>query len=187
MNTIPNTLEKKRLSIKLQTLAVVFAVVGAVAVPQLFHAVGASTGHGTALGETFLPMHLPIILAGLLAGPYAGAAAGLFGPLASFLLTGMPSSVMLPFMMIELCIYGMIAGMLRNAKMPCIAKVLFTQIGGRAVRAIAIAAAVQLLGSNIRLSVIWSSISTGFPGLVLQWTLIPLAVLGVSKLAKNEE
>ncbi len=94
---------------------------------------------------------------------------------------------MLPFMMIELCTYGMIAGMLRNTKTPCIAKVLFTQIGGRAVRAIAIFAAVQLFGSDIRLSIIWSSILVGFPELVLQWTLIPLAIVGVSKLAKNEE
>lgn len=55
---------RPRLSLKIQTLAAAAAVVGAVAVPQLFHVMGAVSGLGTALGETFLPMHLPIILVG---------------------------------------------------------------------------------------------------------------------------
>ena len=97
---------KSGLSVKAQTLATIAAIVGAVAVPQIFHVLGRVSGLGTALGETFLPMHLPIILVGLLAGPYAGAIAGLLGPLASFALAGMPGIVMLPFMMIELCEIG---------------------------------------------------------------------------------
>ena len=98
---ILRTMEKPRLSVKVQTLAAIAAVAGAVALPQIFHALGAAFGAGTALGETFLPMHLPILLVGLLAGPYAGAAAGLFGPLVSFALSGMPGIAMLPFMMLE--------------------------------------------------------------------------------------
>ena len=74
---ILKTMEKPALSFKAQTLATIAAIVGAVVVPQFFHMLGAISGLGTALGETFLPMHLPIILVGLLAGPYAGAIAGL--------------------------------------------------------------------------------------------------------------
>ncbi len=70
---ILKTMEKPRLSVKVQTLAAIAAVAGAVAVLQIFHALGAAFGAGTALGETFLPMHLPILLVGLLAGPYEGA------------------------------------------------------------------------------------------------------------------
>ena len=98
---ILKTVEKPRLSVKMQTLATIAAIVGAVALPQIFHALGAAFGLGTTLGESFLPMHLPILLVGLLAGPYAGATAGMFGPLVSFAFSGMPGIAMLPFMMLE--------------------------------------------------------------------------------------
>ena len=102
-------------SVKVQALATLAAIIGAVAIPQIFHVVGAISGLGTGLGEAFLPMHLPIILVGLLAGPYAGAIAGAFGPLVSFALSGMPGLAMLPFMVNVLAAYGLFAGLLRTA------------------------------------------------------------------------
>lgn len=185
---ILKTADKPRLSVKVQTLATLAAVVGAVAVPQIFHALGLVSGLGTALGETFLPMHLPIILVGLLAGPYAGAIAGFFGPLASFALSGMPGIAMLPFMMIELCAYGLFAGLLRNVKLPTIAKVFAVQAGGRAVRAVAILLAVYAFGSeSVGVASIWMSIINGAFGLVLQWALIPLVVYRVENLKNHEQ
>ena len=188
MNTgFVKTVGKARLSLKTQTLAAAAAVAGAVALPQFFHAAGAAVGAGTALGEVFLPMHLPIILVGLLAGPLAGAVSGLLGPLASFALSGMPGAAMLPFMMIELCAYGLFAGLLRNGKMPTLAKVALTQIAGRAVRAAAILIAVYTLGNEaVRVSAIWLSIRAGMYGLALQWILLPLIVSGVERLKRNE-
>lgn len=185
--TILKSAGKSRLSVKVQMIATFAAIVGAVAVPQVFHALGAVSGLGTSLGETFLPMHLPIILVGLLAGPYAGAIAGALGPLASFAISGMPGAVMLPFMMIELCAYGLFAGLLRNVKMPTIVKVLAVQIGGRAVRAAAILLAVYAFGNeSIRVATIWKSIGVGLFGLALQWALIPLIVYRVENLKKHE-
>lgn len=187
-DTIARTMEKPCLSVKAQTFATVAAIVGAVAVPQLFHAMGAITGLGTALGETFLPMHLPIILVGLLAGPYAGAISGFLGPLCSFALSGMPGIAMLPFMMIELCAYGLFAGLLRNAKLPTLAKVIVTQIAGRVVRAIAVLIAVYALGNEtIRVASIWTSVSTGLFGLVLQWAFLPLIVYRVENMKAHED
>ena len=172
-----NTSVKRKLSVKTQTLATIGAVAGAVILPQLFHLMGAVSGLGTALGEAFLPMHLPIILAGLLAGPYVGAIAGVLSPLISFALTGMPGVAMLPFMMIELCVYGLSSGLLRSVKMPTIAKVVIAQLMGRGIRAIAILIAVYAFGSNsIPVAVIWNSIVTGIFGIVLQWAFIPLIV-----------
>lgn len=184
--TIIRTIEKPRLSVKVQTIATILAIVGAVAVPQLFHLLGAVSGLGTALGETFLPMHLPIILVGLLAGPYAGAISGLLGPLMSFALSGMPGAVMLPFMMIELCVYGLSAGLLRNVKIPTIGKVLAVQVTGRAIRAAAILIAVYALDNDsIKVAAIWNSISAGIFGLVLQWALLPLIIYRVENI-KNK-
>lgn len=178
--TMTNTLSKPKLSVKTQTLAALVAIVAAVAVPQLFHYIGIVSGAGNIPGETFLPMHLPILCVGLLAGPYAGAAAGLLGPVASFALSGMPGIAMLPFMALELCMYGAITGALRNAKMPVLAKVLLAQIGGRAVRAVAIVFAVYVIGSNaVGVAVIWNSIIAGIPGLILQCTLIPLLIFWI--------
>lgn len=182
-----NTAVKQRLSVKVQTISAILAVISAVALPQIFHVMGAVSGLGTSLGETFLPMHLPILLVGLLAGPYAGAASGLVAPLISFALTGMPNSVMLPFMMIELCVYGLTSGALRNTKMPSIVKVLVAQVAGRAVRALAILTAVYVLGiAAPPVSVIWTSLYVGIFGLSLQWSLIPLIVYRVENGKHNE-
>lgn len=179
---ILKTMEKPRLSVKAQTLAALAAIAGAVAIPQIFHVLGAVSGLGTSLGETFLPMHLPIILVGLLAGPYAGAIAGLLGPAVSFALSGMPGAVMLPFMMAELCAYGLFSGLLRNVKMPTFTKVLTVQVAGRAVRAAAVLLAVYVLGNeSVRIASIWMSIGTGVFGIVLQWALLPLIVYRVEK------
>ncbi len=174
-----NVLSKRKLSVKTQVLAGLVTIIAAIALPQVFHLMGQASGLGTALGETFLPMHLPIILAGLLCGPYVGAVAGALSPLLSFLLTGMPKIGMLPFMCIELCAYGLAAGLLRNSKMPAFVKVLIAQVAGRVVRAGAILIGVNFLGSQIAVSIIWTSIVTGVFGIALQWALIPLIVYRV--------
>ena len=74
---------------------------------------------------------------------------------------------MLPFMMIELCAYGVFAGLLKDVKIPTIAKVLIAQIAGRAVRGI------------------FTSILTGLFGILLQLIIIPLAVYRLKE-ADNE-
>ena len=183
MNNV-NAISKKELSVKAQTLATVTAIVSAVVLPQLFHLAGAAAGVGSALGEIFLPMHLPILLVGLFAGPYAGAIAGVLAPAVSFLLTSMPSQVMLPFIMIELCSYGLFCGLMRSSKLPTALKVVIAQLAGRAVRAVAILVAVHFFESTVNASVIWNSIVTGLVGIALQLVIIPLAVYRLDALEK---
>lgn len=171
-----------QVSIRIQALAAAVSVVAAVALPQILHVVGAGFGLGSTLGEMLLPMHLPIILVGLLAGPWAGASAGFLAPLVSFALTAMPGRAMLPFIVIELCVYGLVAGLLRTSSMPNLGKVVIVQISGRAIRAAAILLAVMVLGvSSVPVSVIWTSISVGVFGLALQWVLIPAILRWVVK------
>lgn len=166
---------RQKISVKAQVIGALIALVSAVALPQLVHVVGAVSGMGTSLGEILLPMHLPIILMGLLVGPYAAGTAGLLSPLVSFALTGMPTSVMLPFMMIELCVYGICAGLLRNVKLPVIAKVLIAQITGRAIRAAAIYIGFYAFNTAVQPAVILTSITAGLFGIILQLVIIPLA------------
>ena len=165
-----------RLSVSVKAAATVLAIVAAVALPQLFHVIGAVSGRGTALGVAFLPMHLPIIFVGLIAGPAVGAIAGAAAPLASFLLSGMPMLAVLPFMMIELCAYGLVAGLLREIKLPSLVKVVIAQLAGRVVLTVATAVAVFAFGSGNSIAATWTSdLAAGLPGLALQWALIPLA------------
>lgn len=178
---------KTKLSIKIQTLATVVAIAAAVALPQLFHVIGALSGLGNAPGEVFLPMHLPIIAAGLLAGPYVGAVAGFVAPLISFWMSGMPSAAMLPFMMIELCIYGLSSGLLYNVKMPTIGKVVVAQFAGRAIKALAIVLAVYAFSYNgVNVATIWMSIPKGLAGLAIQWIVLPLFVYRIENAKRHE-
>ena len=165
-----------KLSLSIKAAATVLAIVAAVALPQLFHVIGAVSGQGTMLGVAFLPMHLPIIFVGLIAGPAAGAIAGAAAPLASFLLSGMPMLAMLPLMMVELFAYGLVAGLLREVKLPSLVRVVIVQLAGRVVLTAATAIAVFAFGSSKTVAATWTSdLAAGLPGLALQWALIPLA------------
>lgn len=172
-----------KLSLSIKAAATVLAIVAAVALPQLFHVIGAVSGQGTMLGVAFLPMHLPIIFVGLIAGPAAGAIAGAAAPLASFLLSGMPMLAMLPLMMVELFAYGLVAGLLREVKLPSLVKVVIVQLAGRVVLTAATAIAVFAFGSGNSIAATWTSdLAAGLPGLALQWALIPLAVYWIESL-----
>ena len=185
---ICNTWRKK-------TVAAVLAVIAAVAIPQLLHLLGMVSDTGSTLGETFLPMHLAIFLVGYFAGPIAGLAAGAISPALSFGLTSamgsaMPAAAMLPYMMVELAVYGLTTGLFARfckVKMPVICSLLIAQVAGRAVRALCIVVGFYALNSVINPAVIWNSIVAGLFGLVLQWILIPLIVFRVEKAAKKDE
>lgn len=180
-----DVLDKK--VIQKKTAATVLAVIAAVVLPQVFHTIGIVSSSGAALGQSFLPIHLPILVAALISGPAVGLIAGVFSPLISFALTGMPASAMLPFMMIELLVYGFAAGTLKDVKLPVILKVIIAQVMGRVVRAAAILAAFYIFNIQaVSPSIILSSIVQGLPGLILQWSIIPLFIFWYNKRGENE-
>lgn len=177
--------KKQKLSVKKQTAGAIIAIIFAAALPQIFHVLGSQAGVGNALGNILLPMHLPVILTGFLAGPFAAGAAGLISPLLSYGLSGMPAAALLPFMMIELAVYGICAGILRDVHIPDALKVLIVQIAGRTVRAGAILIGFYGLNSVIRPEIIITSIKTGLIGIALQIIIIPLVIYRLRK-ADNE-
>ena len=71
--------------------------------PLLFHGIQGA-------GQIFCPMHIPVFLCGLVCGWQFGLLCGLAGPALSSALCGMPPVSILPSMMIELAVYGLIAG-----------------------------------------------------------------------------
>ena len=168
-------------TVKSKTIATLVAVIAAVALPQLVHAVGSVSGMGTSLGEALLPMHLAVILIGFLAGPICGVIAGACAPLLSFAISGMPTAIMLPFILIELVGYGFVSGMLSKTKLSVLLKLLIVQLGGRALRSLAVTIAVFGLSSPVAISSIWMSLLIGLPGILLQWALIPLLMYRIEK------
>ncbi len=172
-------MQKKMTRTKTLTMKTVLtgsAILAAILLPQLFHAAGVLSGIGSAAGAAFLPMHIPVLLAGFLGGPLVGIAAGALSPLISFWISGMPALPMLPFMMIELSVYGLTAGLLTKTKMPLLIQLLLTQIAGRAARIIAGLTAIYLF-DNPTLTVAsacWTFITAGAFGILLQWVTVPL-------------
>lgn len=75
-----------------------------VVLPMAFHAI-------PGLGSAFSPMHIPVLLCGLVCGAGYGFLCGIAGPILSSMLTGMPVMAYLPGMIVELAVYGAVAGL----------------------------------------------------------------------------
>jgi len=153
----------------------------AVATPWIFH-------HFYLAGPTFLPMHIFVLLAGLLFGWKAGLIVGLFTPLVSYGISGMPVLPILPQIVVELSLYGLVAGVLRERfKLRAIWSLLGAMLAGR----LALLLTVTVLsfggviysplslytgmGAEVNpLAVLWSAVLLGWPGIVIQLVSIPL-------------
>ena len=170
-----NTQSVSMASVWRRVLLAMAVVTAAVALPQVCHLLGRYFGCGTALGEMLLPMHLPVMLAGVMGGPVTGLVCGVASPLISLALTGMPRLVLLPFMTVELAAYGLCAGLLRRTNLPALAQVLLVQVAGRAARAVVLAVAIYGFGfSGLPISILWTSITAGLAGILIQWAVLPL-------------
>lgn len=171
MNTIT---AKKSSAYKIITIFA--AITASIILPQIFHVIGAATGTGNAVGAALLPMHIPVILAGFIGGPIVGVIAGILSPIVSFAISSMPAAAILPFMVIELGVYGLTAGLICDVKFNSFAKLVIVQFSGRAARSLAILVAVYALESTaFTVASIGEFIIAGIGGIILQWAVIPLA------------
>lgn len=183
-----NTFAINRKAIIAKTLIAVTGIACAVALPQVFHLIGSVSGTGSAVGSALLPMHLPVLLSGILGGPVAGTVVGLLSPLVSFAFSGMPTAALIPFMVIELGVYGLISGVLARTKMNSFAALLITQFLGRVARAIAVIAAIYLFGNTqLTLAAIPEFITAGLFGILVQWVAVPLLAERLERVKKLYE
>jgi niacin transporter len=134
---------------------------------------------GAAGGRTLLPMHYAVLLGGLLLGPVAGTFLGIATPVLSTLMTGMPAVAILPPMVVELTVYGLVAGVgRRHWRLVPIWSLLLAMVAGR----IALGLAVALLGPLIGLKAepvayVLAGVVTGLPGIAVQVVVIPLLLV----------
>ena len=174
-------LTKQSISVKRKVILSIVAIASSVVFPWILHALGHVLHIGTNVGEIFLPMHIFVMAAGFVLGPVYGAVIGITAPVLSFMITGMPASVMLPFMAIELCAYGIFSGILSNMRLNSVLKVGAVQLLGRLVKAVAILTAIGFFNSPLQAKIIYTSVIMGLPGIALQLLIVPFIVKKINE------
>ena len=148
--------------------------------PIAFHSVG--------LGSVLSPMHIPVLLCGLICGGGAGMICGLVGPVLSSLLSGMPPMMMLVRMIPELCVYGLVAGIVMkklhtgsNAKDVYISLVA-AMIVGRIVGGIATTVFFAVTSGVYSLGLWFTSyFIESVPAIAIHLVLVPILVFSLQK------
>lgn len=159
-----------------------------VAVPLVFHQFHLA-------GATYLPMHIFVLVAGLLFGWRAGLVVGLLTPLTSYAVSSMPALPVLPQIVVELSVYGLVAGILREKfNLRPIWSLMGAMVAGRLALLLGVVVIYLMAGkvySPLGLEAspflaVWSVMKQGWPGMVIQLASIPAAIWLVVKLvAKN--
>jgi uncharacterized membrane protein len=150
-----------------------------VVLPIVFHAIPNA-------GSIVLPMHLPVLLCGMLCGWPFGLACGILGPLLSSLLTGMPPMAVLPSMLCELAVYGLLTGLLmgriKTGKriIDIYIPLICAMLTGRVFYGI-LNALIFKAGSYTIMVWLTSAFITSLPGILIQLILIPILIYILEK------
>lgn len=149
-----------------------------VVLPMAFH----SIPNG---GSVFLPMHIPVMLCGLICGWPFGLVCGLLGPLLSSILTAMPGPAVLPSMMVECGVYGLVTGLMMrflrtgHTTADLYLSMLIAMILGRT--AAGLSKALLFSPGTAPFAWVTTSLLTGLPGIVLQLALLPPLVFALTR------
>jgi ECF transporter, substrate-specific component len=147
-------------------------------------------------GATYLPMHLFVFVAALTGGWQAGSIVGLLTPFASYLVSGMPALTVLPQIAVEVTVYGLLAGLLRQKfHLRVVWSLLGAMIGGRIALLTAVAIVQAVTGSVYSplgpsatpFSAVWSTVAQAWPGMVIQLVLIPVAFWAVGRYTAKKQ
>ncbi len=150
-----------------------------VVLPIAFHSVANA-------GSILLPMHIPVLLCGLVCGWPFGLACGALTPLLSSLFTGMPPVAMLPSMVCELAVYGLVSGLLmqkiKTGKilLDLYLSLIAAMLAGRLVYGL-LNALIFRAGSYSLPLWLTASFVTALPGIIIQLAVLPALVLALQK------
>lgn len=150
-----------------------------VALPIAFHSIPNA-------GSILLPMHIPVLLCGLICGPVYGLACGALAPLLSSLFTGMPPAAILPGMLCELAVYGLVSGLLikkvkSGSKITNIyISLVGAMIAGRIVAGV-LNALIFRAGAYSLEMWLTASFVTAIPGIIAQVIIIPLIIFALER------
>jgi len=161
-----------------------------VVLPIAFHSI-------PQFGGILLPMHIPVLLAGLSLGWKSGLVTGVVGPLLSAIFTSMPPMGLAYLMMLELGLYGLVAGLLvqfvrtGRASLDLYISLVAAMLVGRVVAG---AAQVFFLGNFNFMAGEWAGagtftwgawatayFATALPGIVIQLAFVPSVVIALER------
>ncbi len=166
-----------RLSVKNLVFCAVCAAL-CIVLPMAFHSIPNA-------GSVILPMHIPVLLCGLACGWPYGFVCGLLGPLLSSLLTGMPPAPVLPGMMVECAVYGLVSGGLMGlVRTRRTVADLYISMGCAMVLgrvAAGLAQAWVFSPGAAPFAWVTTSLVTGIPGIAIQLVLMPVLVLALMR------
>ena len=156
--------------------------------PQIVHLIAGPQG-----GMKWLPMYLPVLVAGCLLGPVWGLSVGILSPIVSFIITyafgnPMPILARLPYMIIELAVFAGVSGLFSKKivdnKWWAFLAVLLSAIAGRVVFLL-ITLAFESVG-GLSFAIVWTQVKSGLLGLLVQWAIVPVIIIGLKKLMERE-
>lgn len=148
-------------------------------IPLMFHGIQNA-------GNIFCPMHIPVFICGLICGWQYGLLCGIAGPALSSALSGMPPVAILPSMMVELAVYGTVAGLMmklvrtKSTYADLYISLIVAIVCGRVVAGLA-KALIFARGSYSMSAWIAGSVVTSWPGTVIQLVFIPTIVFALMK------
>lgn len=147
--------------------------------PMTFHAVPNA-------GSILLPMHIPVLLCGLVCGWQYGLACGILAPLVSSLATGMPPLAILPGMLCELAVYGLVSGLILHfvhtgrTILDVYIALVGAMLAGRATYGV-LNSLIFRAGEYSAQMWMTAAFVTGLPGILVQLALLPVIVLALQK------
>ena len=129
-------------------------------------------------GPIFLPMHIPVLISGFLLGPICGAIVGVITPILSGLLTGMPPVLpTMPIMVLELCGYGLISGIVFSKTNKIYVSLISAMIVGRVFALfVAFLASLTFAPDINPIMYIVTAVTTAVPGMIIQLIFIPILI-----------
>lgn len=149
-----------------------------VVLPMAFHMIPNA-------GQVVCPMHIPVFICGLVCGWQYGLLCGLLGPLLSSLLTGMPPTAILPAMMVELAVYGIVTSLMmklvktRHLYADLYISLVTAMLAGRVISGVV---KVLFFAKGLTLAA-WATASfvTCLPGIIVHLALIPTLIFALQK------
>jgi len=161
-----------------------------IVLPLILHVTGIQQ-----IGQIILPMHIPVLLAGIILGPWYGCVIGILCPAIGTLISGMPTIERMPFMIIELFIYGLVSGLmvrlflkvnnkeLKDIKLyEVLISLVVAMVAGRCAYLLSLLAATYIFGFSVGGPIVaWTATVIGVPGIIIQLLLIPSIVMALKK------
>lgn len=169
----------EKMSIVKKSIITAVCIALCVVLPQAFHAIPNA-------GSIYCPIHIPVLICGLICSWQYGLLCGIAGPLLSSLFTGMPPTAVLPQMIIECAVYGLLAGLImklvstKRIYADLYISLVTAMLGGRIIAGIA-KALIFARGEITMVTWATSAFVTALPGIIIQLILIPAIVFALMK------